>query len=55
MKKIINNKELQESMARLKEVNKLLKIGDKKDKEVIDIDDEEIKESVYNGHKEYVR
>lgn len=29
--------ELQESLVRLKEVNKLLKIGDKKEKEVIDI------------------
>ena len=51
-------KELQESLARLKEVNKLLKIGETKDREVIDIDDEEneeIEEHSYNKHKEYVR
>lgn len=33
--------ELQESLARLKEVNKLLKIGETKEKEIIDSDDEE--------------
>lgn len=33
--------ELQESLVRLKEVNKLLKIGDTKEREVIDIDDEQ--------------
>ena len=50
--------ELQESLARLKEVNKLLKIGDTKEKEVIDIDDEEdeeIEEYSKNKSREYVR
>lgn len=50
--------ELQESLARLKEVNKLLKIGDKKGKEVIDIDDEEnkgIEEYSKSKNREYVR
>lgn len=50
--------ELQESIARLKEVNKLLKIGDTKEKEVIDIDDEEpeeIEEYSKNKNREYVR
>lgn len=36
--------ELQEAMNRLKEVNKLLKIGEIKDKEVIDIDDNDVEE-----------
>lgn len=50
--------ELQESLARLKEVNKLLKIGDTKEKEVIDIDDEEneeIEEYSKSKNREYVR
>lgn len=50
--------ELQESLARLKEVNKLLKIGDTKEKEVIDFDDEEpeeIEEYSKNKNREYVR
>lgn len=50
--------ELQESLARLKEVNKLLKIGDTKEKEVIDIDDEEneeIEEYPKSKNREYVR
>lgn len=50
--------ELQESLARLKEVNKLLKIGDTKEKEVIDIDDEEneeIEEYSKSKSREYVR
>ena len=53
--------ELQDSLARLKEVNQELKIGDVNDKEVIDIDDEEnfdIEESdecSRNKKKEYVR
>lgn len=50
--------ELQESLARLKEVNKLLKIGDTKEKEVIDIDDEEteeIEEHSKSKNREYVR
>ncbi len=48
--------ELQESLARLKEVNKLLKIGDTKEREVIDIDDEqeEIEECEIQK-REYVR
>ncbi len=50
-------KELEESLARLKEVNKLLKIGDTKEREVIDIDDEqeEIEEYSNEKVKEYVR
>ncbi len=49
--------ELQESLARLKEVNKLLKIGDTKEREVIDIDDEqeEIEEYSNEKVKEYAR
>lgn len=49
--------ELQESLARLKEVNKLLKIGDTKEKEVIDIDDEqeEIEEHSNEKAREYLR
>lgn len=49
--------ELQESLARLKEVNKLLKIGDTKEREVIDIDDEqeEIEEHSNEKVREYVR
>lgn len=49
--------ELQESLARLKEVNKLLKIGDTKEREVIDIDDEqeEIEEHSNEKAREYVR
>lgn len=48
--------ELKESLARLKEVNKLLKIGDTKEREVIDIDDEqeEIEECEIQK-REYVR
>lgn len=50
-------KELEESLARLKEVNKLLKIGDTKEREVIDIDDEqeEIEEYSNEKVKEYAR
>ena len=49
--------ELQESLARLKEVNKLLKIGDTKEREVIDIDDEQEEIEEYSNEKvrEYVR
>lgn len=49
--------ELQESLARLKEVNKLLKIGDTKEREVIDIDDEqeEIEEHSNEKAREYSR
>lgn len=49
--------ELQESLARLKEVNKLLKIGDTKEREVIDIDDEqeEIEEHSNEKAREYTR
>lgn len=49
--------ELQESLARLKEVNKLLKIGDTKEREVIDIDDEQEKIEEYSNEKvrEYAR
>ena len=50
-------KELEESLARLKEVNKLLKIGDTKEREVIDIDDEQEEIEVYSNEKvkEYAR
>lgn len=49
--------ELQESLARLKEVNKLLKIGETKEREVIDIEDEteEIDEYSKSRTREYVR
>ena len=49
--------ELQESLARLKEVNKLLKIGDTKEREVIDIDDEQEEIEEYSNEKvrEYAR
>ncbi len=49
--------ELQESLARLKEVNKLLKIGDTKEREVIDIDDEQEELEEYSNEKvrEYAR
>ncbi len=53
-----HEQELQESLARLKEVNKLLKIGDTKEKEVIDIDDEdEVTEDDVEKKKvkEYIR
>ena len=49
-------KELEESLARLKEVNKLLKIGDTEQREVIDIDDEQEETEEYEIQKrEYVR
>ena len=50
-------KELEESLARLKEVNKLLKIGDIKEREVIDIDDEQEEIEEYSNEKvrEYSR
>lgn len=56
-KPFAQEQELQDSLARLKEVNKLLKIGEIKEKEVIDIDDEDDKIDVYskNRDKEYVR
>lgn len=49
--------ELQECLARLKEVNKLLKIGDTKEREVIDIDDEQEEIEEYSNEKvrEYAR
>mgnify|MGYP003303368231 CR=1 FL=1 len=50
--------ELQESLARLKEVNKLLKIGETKEREVIDVDDDEnadIEEYSKTKTKEYAR
>ena len=49
--------ELQESLERLKEVNKLLKIGDTKEREVIDIDDEQEEIEEYSNEKvrEYAR
>lgn len=49
--------ELQESLARLKEVNKMLKIGDTKEKEVIDIDEEQEEIEEYSNKKvrEYAR
>lgn len=49
--------ELQESLARLKEVNKLLKIGDTKEREVINIDDEQEELEEYSNEKvrEYAR
>ena len=50
--------ELQESLARLKEVNKLLKIGETKEKEIIDSDDEEnieIKNHDKIKSREYMR
>ena len=48
--------ELKESLARLKEVNKLLKIGDTKEREVIDIDDEqEAIEECEIQKREYIR
>lgn len=53
----VQEQELQESLARLKEVNKLLKIGDTKEREVIDIDDEqeEIEEHSNEKAREYSR
>lgn len=56
-KPFAQEQELQDSLARLKEVNKLLKIGEIKEKEVIDIDDEDDEIDVYtkNRDKEYVR
>ena len=53
----IQEQELQESLARLKEVNKLLKIGDTKEREVIDIDDEQEEIEEYSNEKvrEYAR
>lgn len=56
-KPFAQEQELQDSLARLKEVNKLLKIGEIKGKEVIDIDDEDDEIDVYskNRDKEYVR
>ncbi len=51
-------KELQESLARLKEVDKLLKIGETKEREVIVIDDDEnadIEENSKIKNREYVR
>ena len=53
-----HEQELQESLARLKEVNKLLKIGETKEREVIDIVDEEndeIEEYSKREKREYVR
>lgn len=47
--------ELQESLARLKEVNKLLKIGDTKEREVIDDEQEEIEEYSNEKVREYAR
>lgn len=50
--------ELKKSLARLKEVDKLLKVGETKEREVIDIDDEEneeIKEHSKSREKEYAR
>lgn len=56
-KPFAQEQELQDSLARLKEVNKLLKIGEIKEKEVIDIDDKDDEIDVYskNRDKEYVR
>lgn len=53
----VQEQELQESLARLKEVNKLLKIGDTKEREVIDIDDEQEELEEYSNEKvrEYAR
>ena len=45
--------ELQDSLARLKEVNKLLKIGSKEDKEIIDIDDDSSEVEFSRDKKEY--
>lgn len=53
-----HEQELQESLSRLKEVNKLLKIGETKEREVIDIVDEEndkIEEYSKREKREYVR
>ena len=57
-KPFAQEKELQESTDRLKEVNKMLKIGGKEDKEVIDIDDENEEmeqENVKYKKKDYER